>query len=283
MGYLNEDGLARYDGLIKQWVTFKSGTVDGIDPLLNWQKTTTASTVSFYPLPAAPLDPVVTFTFTETGPAEGEKLPTNPSTITGVSSITVTRCETEGVDETQYIVDLGGAFYGGSVDLSAGTMTVTHTAIRIGDISGFTYISDFDGCWAPASTLQPGASYTENPVCTHAIFTSGADFSSETDGVFRWSAGGTNKTWWYFKSTATTAEEFYAEYGDAYLAFKLQVPQTLPLTSTQIYSLSQSDPYTPRINTIYSDQTSVQVGYPKSPQATATELTNAIISLGGNV
>lgn len=63
----------------------------------------------------------------------------------------------------------------------------------------------------------------------------------------------------------------------------LENPFTIQLTPTQIYSLSQPDPYTPRINTVYSDQQSVQVGYPKSPQATAAELTNAIISLGGNV
>jgi hypothetical protein len=64
---------------------------------------------------------------------------------------------------------------------------------------------------------------------------------------------------------------------------RLHTPVISQLTPTQIYSLSQPDPYTPRLNTVYSDQQSVQVGYPKSPLVTASELTNAIISLGGNV
>jgi hypothetical protein len=67
------------------------------------------------------------------------------------------------------------------------------------------------------------------------------------------------------------------------IVYNLATPETVSLTPTQLYSLSQLDPYTPRINTVYSDQQSVQVGYPKSPLATATELTNAIISLGGEI
>ena len=72
-------------------------------------------------------------------------------------------------------------------------------------------------------------------------------------------------------------------YNNAYIVFRLATPYTVSLTPTQIYSLSQPDPYNPRVNTVYSDQVSVEVGYPKSPQATASELTNAIISLGSNL
>lgn len=241
MGYLNENGLARYDGLLKNWVTFKSGAVDGIDPLLNWQKTEAASSVAFYPLPAAPLDPVVTFAFTETGPAEGEKSPTNPSTITGVSSIAVTRCETVGVDSTDYTIDLGGTFYGGSVDLSAGTMTVTHVMVEPTSLS-------FDISAHPANA----ASF---------LYTDTFGRTVTTDG-----------------NTLTITGETGGK-----IVYNLATPETVSLSPLQIYSLSQPDPYTPRINTVYSDQVSVQVGYPKSPQSTSTELTNAIISLGGEI
>lgn len=242
MGYLNENGLARYDSLIKNWVTFKSGTVDGIDPLLNWQKTETAASVTCYPLPAAPLEPTVTFQFTETPPADGQpKSPTNPSTITGVSSITVTRCETAGVDETQYTVDLGGTFYGGSVDVSAGTMTVTHVMVEPNSLS-----YDISAHPANAASFQYADTFGRTVT---------------TDG-----------------NTLTITGETGGQ-----IVYNLATPETVSLTPTQTYSLSQTDPYTPRLNTVYSDQTSVQVGYPKSPLATASELINAIISLGGNV
>jgi len=240
MGYLDESGLARYDGLIKNWVTFKSGTVDGIDPLLNWQKTATAASVTCYPLPAAPLEPVVNFVFTETPPV-GEKSPTNPSTITGVASITVTKCETVGVDSTDFTVSLGGTYYGGSLDLAFGTLTLTHVMVE------------------PDSLSYDISAHPANAVSFQYADTFGRTVT--TDG-----------------NTLTITGEAGGQ-----IVYNLATPETVNLTPTQIYSLSQVDEYTPRINTVYSDQQSVQVGYPKSPLATSTELTNAIISLGGNV
>lgn len=240
MGYLNEDGLARYDGLIKQWVTFKSGTVDGIDPLLNWQKTSTAASATCYPLPAAPIDPTVNFLFTETSPV-GEKSPTNPSTITGVSSITVTRCETAGVDSTDYTVALGDTYYGGRLDLASGTLTLTHVMVEPDSLS-----YDISAHPANAGSFQYADTFGRTVT---------------TDG-----------------NTLTITGETGGQ-----IVYNIATPEAVSLSPLQIYSLSQFDPYTPRINTVYSDQVSVQVGYPKSPLATATELTNAIISLGGNV
>ena len=240
MGYLNESGLARYDGLIKSWVTYESGTVDGLEPLLNWQKTGTAASVTCYPLPAAPLEPVVNFLFTETPPV-GEKSPSNPSTITGVSSITVTRCETVGVDETDYAVDLCGTYYGGNLDMASGTLTLTHVMVEPDSLS-------FDISAHPANAGDFQYADTFGRTVT-------------TDGT-----------------TLTITGETGGQ-----IVYNLATPETVSLTPTQIYSLSQVDEYTPRINTVYSDQTSIQVGYPKSPIYSAQELTNAIISLGGNI
>lgn len=439
MPYMDESGLSRYDPKLKEWISTQPvKTLPST--LYPWTLSEKAGAVAVWPVGGTPLKPTVDFMFTETGPASGDKSPSNPSTIMGVSQAVVMRgagnvieydeitpssvfsgiavgnsdgsvtfngtipsvggfvyrkngtyadnmnlalaaystflpagtykiglfiesgtftansgycairynttaklgsgvyidnnayfnasdiisgntvtmpegggwytycivcgatasfsnCTlrpylyVDGADisgdlvqvNTDYTLPLGDTYYGGSIDLATGVMTVTHTAIKIGDISGFTYRSDFGGCWTPATTLQPGASYTETPVCTHAIFNSGADFSSITDGVFRWGAGGTNKTWWYFKSTATTPEEFYAEYGDAYLAFKIQVPYTVQLDPVQISALAQADKYTPRLNTVYSDQEAVQVGYVKSPIREEYELTQAIVAQGGNI
>lgn len=240
MGYLDESGLARYDGLIKSWVTYDSGTVDGLEPLLNWQKTATAASVTCYPLPTAPLEPTVNFQFTETPPV-GEKSPTNPSTITGVSTITVTRCETAGVDETDYTIALGDTYYGGTMDVATGVLTVTHVMVEPDSLS-------YDISAHPADTGD--FQYTD---------TLGRTVT--TDGT-----------------TLTISDTAGGQ-----IVYNLATPETVQLTATQIYSLSQVDEYTPRLNTIYSDQQSVQVGYAKSPIYTESELTNAIISLGGNI
>ena len=77
MPVLDLDGLTRYDGHIK----------DYIGRFANWQKSEKASAVAIYPVPETVLEPTVDFLFTETPPASGDKGPTNPSTITGVSSV----------------------------------------------------------------------------------------------------------------------------------------------------------------------------------------------------
>lgn len=297
MGYLNENGLARYDGLIKNWVTLESGTVDGVDALLNWQKTSNASTVSFYPLPAAPLDPVVTFAFTETDPAEGTKTSDNPSTITGVSSITVTRCETIGVDETQYIIDLGDTYYGGSVNLNSGIMTVTHVykTLTSNNVGVFSVADSCVGCRV---NIGPDLIYAGTKITDKFAFNASGNATSEH---FRALSGPLYNTIVLYVSKTRldfsgavdpsnpTDEEMRAAFkvwideNPVNFCGELAVPYTVQLTPTQIYSLSQIDPYTPRINTVYSDQASVQVGYPKSPLATSAELTNVIVSLGGNI
>lgn len=438
MGYLNEDGLARYDDLIKSWVTLKSGTVDGIDPLLNWQKTATAGAVTFSPLPAAPIDPVVNFLFTETGPAEGTKGPDNPSTIAGVSSVTVTRCgknqikmpylsqgtgsatirdvtfktdESTGIVTvtgtatggdasfwlvgnttfmrlrknetyflsgcpsggsadtyllpftrynldgsygaslpndigsgssasytedwkpiiairvkdgvtvsnlvfkpqlelgsvatsfepyagTDYTIDLNGTYYGGSVDLSAGLMTVTHSGLSL---NGDTYLS---GSIFEEQADVYGVGFYPNPARLYPLANSSQAACSILPVEI--GSGARNFPCAYLADNAmairlllsktslglgdgvdagvvrTAVKAFLAQH-PGFIVWPVATPYTVQLIPTQIYSLSQLDPYTPRLNTVYSDQTSVQVGYPKSPQATQNELTSAIVSLGGNV
>ena len=95
----------------------------------NWQKTLKAESVTFVPVPESDLEPVVDFIFTETPPAEGEKGLDNPSTIAGVSSITVTHCQRRGVASTNYVIPLEDTYYGGSLDVATGVLTATHAAV----------------------------------------------------------------------------------------------------------------------------------------------------------
>ena len=67
------------------------------------------------------------------------------------------------------------------------------------------------------------------------------------------------------------------------VVYELYTPYTVPLTPVLVRSLPALSHYAPRQNTIYTPHESVQVGYAKSALKTSEELTNAIISLGGNV
>jgi hypothetical protein len=206
----------------------------------------------------------------------------------------------EPYEGTDYTIDLNGTYYGGSVDLSAGTMTVTHegfyaTAATTSAGIASSFISgDFAFCLIPAGF----AIKYDNTQLTSTRFVTASSGNIERvycrGGDSFYSLGCyIDKSRLDFSSavdpSSPTAAEITAAFSawlasnPTFICVKRTEPITVPITPTQIYSLSQPDPYTPRINTVYSDQTSVQVGYPKSPQATAAELTNAIISLGSNL
>lgn len=67
------------------------------------------------------------------------------------------------------------------------------------------------------------------------------------------------------------------------VVYKLATPQTVQLSPTQILSLIQPDKYTPRLNAVYTDASSVQVGYVKSPIREEFELQQAVVAQGGSI
>lgn len=184
---------------------------------------------------------------------------------------------------TDYTVQLGDTYYGGSVDFSTGIMTVTHTSVALdGTETWYGGAQDSDQGYHGFACNVPSGPANLTQVCTHfeysnSLSTAFQHFVVVGPGV-------------HFFATQETTTAFKAWLADQYTAgtpvticYTLTTPYTVQLTPTQIKSLSALSKYEPRTNTVYSDQESVQVGYPKSPIATDTELTNAIISLGGNV
>lgn len=382
MGYLNESGLAKYDGLIKSWVTYTAGTVEGSKDVLNWQKTASAGAVSFYPVPVVPLEPTVNFLFTETPPSNGQpKAPDNPSTITGVSNVTVTRCGKNLCPVANIYIENGAEITVAS-DVNTGEISISGTPSNNASIylrtkagsnnvfaagsvlRGGTYTFSFSGtapssgvalkfftketassAWAASVNIASGNSSTysipadlysgmlriditantaldclcfvqmeEGSTVTSFEPYAGTDYTVNLGNTYYGgsldvSTGVLTVTHVAVTPDSSTVDissnpaALPLDYADTYgrtitsadgtslvvgstggtVVYKLAAPQTVTLTPTQIYSLSQSNLYTPRLNTVYSDQTSVQVGYPKSPIYSAQELTNAIISLGGNV
>lgn len=297
MPYLDEAGLAHYDPKLKEWISSQPVKTPP-SSLYPWTLTDKAGAVTCWPVGGTPLKPAVDFMFTETGPAEGTKAPDNPSTITGVSSITVTHCESVGVDETAYTISLNGTYCGGSLDLATGVMTVTHQYIVLTGAEGYNWgitnnqpaegwsrIS-FTGIMGATAFPPPKGQTATSQVCTHLPYL--RSYNGESTHFYLYDGGGIVIV---FPDADITLAEWnswlaaqYANGTPVTFAIELKNPSTtVQLTPQQILSLTQSDKYTPRLNTIYSDQTSVQVGYVKSPIREEFELQQAIVGLGGDI
>lgn len=392
----------------------------------NWQKTKKAGAVTFKPVPESDLEPVVDFMSTETLPVEGEKGPENPSTITGVSNISISvcgknlaipyiqpnftldsngwyeasidntsgsstiyavvfilptlvfdtskqycaviesdncdqywlfsnnndtqkprlyysgsgfrvegtnkykcnlsfnddpiyrivrvsgradpgeikhfkfrfsilQCSADEVDLNNYVyekpvintslVSLGDTYYGGSLDVATGVMTVTWVSVELDgtetwDAIGNNYNSTtgigFTKCYPHSLGLQKKAALdvTTNSVCSHFSYLGGFGTTGVIDGSVAtprfYYTNGTDsvngqarfavpfsdvadfKAWLAAQKTAGTP---------VMLTYKIYEPFTVQLTPTQIRSLPALDKYEPRVNTVYTDQQAVQVGY----------------------
>ena len=202
-------------------------------------------------------------------------------------------------EKTYLTINLPSTYYGGSIDLSTGVMTVTWerdvcTSFASVDVISTNTISFRYN----ASAYHPATGVLNNQMACNRFPV--INNSDDVEHCRFSGAGNTNTSRFYINKTRldisgaadpsnptnaewVTAANVWLASHPTFLVYILATPYTVPLTPLQIYSLSQLNPYTPRLNTVYSDQVSVQVGYPKSPLATSTELTNAIVSLGGNL
>lgn len=372
----------------------------------NWQKSKKNAVVQFKPVPESDLEPVVDFMFTETLPISGEKGPENPSTITGVSSVKVTRCgknldhvrstttlnyvtftnngdgsytvdgtatggnaviylvsvqsekiqcaagqtfvasgcpsggnastystyigvynkngdfvagkydtgnsaslvvsedgfiihciiikngttvsnlvfwpklelgsvatSFEKFDGSEYTIQLGDTYYGGSLDVATGVMTVTHVYVAFTGAEQDLYwgrytktntaVFNTSGV-AWLARLPKPKNPAAGPVCTHFPFLYNA--SSDTVHFYIFSDG---HAVFYYPDPNFTVEDWKSYLAAQYAAgtpvtvcYEAEVPLgTVQLTPTQIRSLLALDKYEPRINTVYTDQEAVQVGY----------------------
>jgi hypothetical protein len=187
-------------------------------------------------------------------------------------------------DGTDYTLLLGGTYYGGSIDLATGVMTVTwygvtlteetpifFSTLRTGGIFEVQYSN---------SNLPEGYIY-KTQTCSHLIYDSSYNVTYEHfymgKRLYMWLDCQTKEeylTWLTSQKNAGTPVT---------VAYQLVTPLTVQLTPTSISALAQTDKYTPRLNTIYSDQQAVQVGYVKSPIREEFELQQAIVGQGGNI
>ena len=411
--YISLENLTRYDSKIQEYLaSFCASRQDGM-----WRQTEKAGAVAFWPVGNSPLEGTVEFKFKETPPASGDKSPSNPSTITGVSSMKVARCGKNiirahttgsqtisgvtftvgedgsvtangtasanavfyyapsgakvqfkagcqytlsgcpagGSNNTYYIRDsvlqisdfgnsatatasgdvvasvrivvmsgttvsnlvfkpqlelgstattfepysgtdftlsLGGTYYGGSIDLATGLMTVTWSANVFNgtenwelDSASTETVNIMRLTGSPLASMSVSLN-NKARICSHFPFST----VSLLAGTF--STWQTNPRLYIRIAVSDSADVAafktwlatqYANGTPVVLAYELGSPQTVQLSPLSLRSLVQPDKYVPRLNTVYSDAENVQIVYQKNPVRDKFEKVSAIVAQGGNV
>lgn len=293
MPYISLDNLTQYNDRLRDYI---DGSFDKLDGA-NWRKTSAGQSVSCWPIPESPLEPEVTFKFSEVPPESGTKGPDNPSTIVGVESVSCNVCESEGVSDTPYSIDLGGTYYGGTVNFATGVLEVTWASETISNLREFTATSSDCVRFRFSCSGYPKSDSGQYPFASNILSIS---YSDDYYEHIRPNAGGAVscaitilKSILDMSGAADPSNPTDAEWlaaGNAYFnshpfqfVHKINHPQTVPLTPVLVRSLPALSHYSPRQNTIYTPHESVQVGYAKSASKTSQDLANAIVALGGNV
>lgn len=430
--YISLENLERYDAKMQERIaSFCASKEDGM-----WRQTEKAGAVSFWPVGNSPLEGTVEFLFKETGPASGDKSPTNPSTISGVSSIRVSRsgrnmispsfyevadtktqngitwtvepdgtvvangtatgaansesglfsftrnywdnytskslCLSPGVyilsglpigsqwnkylcrvligtsgagstqnfdqpvvtititkttivtlrvtiwggqtvsnlrfkpqlerassaseyergEVNQATINLNGTYYGGSIDLATGLMTVTWGAVVLdGTETWYKHNNSTEQVSVFRSWLNLPNYTMKEDMSASTRFCSHFSYSSDVVAGTFFSWGTSSRV--YFKMDAANFPDVsdftswmaseYAAGHPVVFAYTRYAPLTVQLTTPQIRALIQPDKYVPRINTVYSDAENVQIVYQKNPVRDKFEKVQAIIAQGGNV
>lgn len=187
-------------------------------------------------------------------------------------------------------IQLGDTYYGGSLDVATGVMTVTHAVRQFtGDDGLFWNLYETTSCTeiynGSSTALYPGrvSGFNIDGVCSHFN-----KLTSSTGDVVGFGFYGASPGGYFFYPGDITVDGWNAYLAEQYangtpvtVVYPLAEPFTVQLTPTEIHSLPALDKYEPRINSLYTDQKAVQVGYAKSPICSEYELTQAIIATEG--
>ena len=190
-----------------------------------------------------------------------------------------------------YTISLGNTYYGGSIDLATGVMTVTWKGITFTGTEEWDVMPDINGYhpYYPVSSNPPvdfgRDTAGDYPKCTHANFTTAYGTNINPSQFGMWGTAGriimfSDKSMADWKAWLASQ---YANGTPVKVSWFTSAPFTVQLSPTEILSLTQSSVYDPRLNTVYSDAQAVQVGYLKHPSAASSDFRNAIVSLGGGV
>ena len=171
----------------------------------------------------------------------GTPSPTNVRPISGFSSVTITREDAQGQTAT-VTVALGQTVYGGTLDLTTGVLTVTHTYMRIStELAAFyrekvgTVASLFSWDMGSANHgVTHGDAVVPDIISNYLPKTSaGGIWSTDASGITTKNDGA--RIWLRIQGCTTASEiETYTNNNALYACWELETPTTTTLTAAQL-------------------------------------------------
>lgn len=265
-------------------------TLKGLIPFTLMERTATGNPATFVDGTAGDVRNL-TVTLTPIQSGSGDASPTNVRPITGVSSVTVTRTGTGGANAQTVTVSLVDSnnnpltVYGGTLDVTAGTLTVTHVCLDLGSVTmtRTTGRNDTRAFFYPISDMPLTQNNRATVMVSHFRFV--APYSSDNANLVTAlpSNCATLKTVsrnFYINpdSSIDTAADFqaWARSNNLHVIYPLEFPIAYNLTPAQLAALSG-------YNAVSADSGSVVVTYRADPALAYEELYNAILSLGAGI
>lgn len=202
------------------------------------------------------------------------------------------------VEKQKFALPLGSTYYGGTLDAASGVMTVTHSGMTLNgdtylstgifdeqsDVYGVGFYPDPERLMTLSDSSDAACSILPVAVGTGAKNYPCAYLANNAMGIrLQFSKTSLGLGDGVEASEVRTAVKAFLAQHPGFIVWPVASPAAVQLTPTEILSLTQSSDYDPRVNTVYSDQQAVQVGYLKHPSAASADLRNALVSLGGGV
>ena len=222
------------------------------------QRTVTGNSVSFNTHYALPLDACkVSFSATESG--TGEKSPSNPYTISGVSGLNLS------ANSIPVSINFGDTYYGGELDVLTGVLTATH---YIPDLSNATIRSGNKATGYTGVYFYLAASFVRQlPPCKYSVTQNQSIKDSElfNQGVIMnpYTYDG-NSAWAYKEDTGTnirftftdiqTVEDFETIKSSLKVVYELEMPITIQLSASELSSILGN-------NTFSTDTGSLEISF----------------------
>ena len=203
------------------------------------------------------------------------------------------KTEFESPISNTYTIQLNDTYYGGTLDVASGVMTVTFASIVIdgtttySSSAGVTEGTNFYRLGLYPSIARKNSAIALYSACNTLPINAGDNLIRLANNSYKIEVQlqksllnlGDGES----LSVVQSAFQTFFSAHPTTVVYPVSTPTTVQLSPTEILSLTQPDKYTPRLNTIYTDAQAVQVGYVKSPIREEFELQQAIVSQGGNI
>ena len=175
-----------------------------------------------------------------------------------------------------FTIDLGQTVYGGSFNWKTGELTIDReTTVLDGNSTKFRYITTVNGRTLCVAYIK--ATSNQAVICSHLVTSKTTNYGDVYSAGTSW-----NELYAYIQPFADVQEanawlaEQYANGTPFTVCYELRDRITVQLTPQEILALAGT-------NCIFSNTGNTEVKGKADPAAIIEKLTNAIISLGGNV